>query len=667
MKRYLGGIIICFIVSAASAQITQDAAKQLKIYEDDDFFNIWGQGTDRGYSNGTGIGYLFMKEKKSVFLDKWILPVARGWEHQVPNAPLVNYNFTYEAMLWKPGRLLEIIRRRHREGRHHDHQRGGIYIYPGRIFQPLFRQPQPSGCRPQEISILYKSNRPRIQMPGRFYFRFLLYLRPMNQFFRAWVFWLMFILVSISFTRCANIVPPSGGPRDSLPPVLLQVTPRDSSLHFSSKKVTFIFDEYVELDNVNDKLIVSPTLKRPPVVIAKLHSVSLEIKDTLQPNTTYTFNFADAIRDINERNISQDFQYVVSTGDYLDSLQLSGHLIDAENGRVDSNVAVMLYRDLTDSIVSKEKPVYYAKTKGDGSFRFKNIAPGAYKIFALKEEDRDLQYNQPTEMIAFVQNPVVLKETNLADVNLLLFMETDSTIKPPPEPVDSADLAEQAELAKEKEKDKKLPKLTAAPSLEGGMQELPAPLKITFSLPLRNLDSARMILQEDSAYRPVAFTSTMDSTHTQLTIGYTWKEGTPYRLIIPKDAPTDTAGQQLAKADTISFKSKRVNDYATFVVTELNISDSTRAAINDSAMHYVAQLVQDKTIKYSGTLVNGKWSQRFITPGEYEVRILLDTNGNGVWDRGVYYRQPQKQPERVVVIEKVNLKAYWTVSKKINI
>jgi len=485
----------------------------------------------------------------------------------------------------------------------------------------------------------------------------------MNQFFRSWLFWLMFIIVSISFTRCANIVPPSGGPRDSLPPVLMQVTPRDSTLHFHSKKVSFIFDEYVELDNVNDKLIVSPTLKRPPIVTAKLHTVTLEIKDTLVPNTTYTFNFADAIRDINERNITQDFQYVVSTGDYLDSLQVSGHLIDAENGKVDSNVAVMLYRDLTDSIVSKEKPVYYAKTKGDGSFRFKNIAPGAYKVFALKEEDRDLQYNQPTEMIAFVESPLVLTEANLADVNMLLFMETDSTIKPPPEPVDSTDIQPE----EDEKKKKKLPKLTTTPSLEGGMQELPAPLKITFALPLRNLDSNRLILAEDSAYHPVTFTSTMDSTKTQLTVGYTWKEGTPYRFIIPKDAPTDTAGQHLVRADTINFRTKKVADYAIFAVTELAISDSTRAAINDTAMHYVVQLVQDKTIKYSGTIVNGKWNQRFITPGEYEIRVLLDTNGNGRWDRGRYYGKPKKQPERVIIIEKVNLKAYWTVPKKISI
>ncbi|WP_160714619.1 Ig-like domain-containing protein [Chitinophaga solisilvae] len=485
----------------------------------------------------------------------------------------------------------------------------------------------------------------------------------MYRYIRSWAFPLFFLMISVLLTRCANIVPPSGGPRDSLPPTLLAVNPKDSSLHFKNKKVYFVFDEFVELDNVNDKIIVSPTLKRTPIVTAKLHTVTMEIKDTLKENTTYTFNFADAIRDINERNAIPDFQYVVSTGNYLDSLQVTGQLIDAETGRPDSNIAVMLYRGVEDSVVSKEKPVYYAKTKSDGSFRFKNLAPGSYKIFALKEEDRDLQYNQPSELIAFREEPVVLKESNIADINMLLFMERDSTIKPPPEPVDSADLDEPVQ----EEKKKKLPKLQATPTLDGGQQELPQPMTITFNLPLRNLDSARMTLGEDSAYTPVTFTSTMDSTHTRLSIGYTWKEGLPYRLIIPKDAPTDTAGQQLARADTISFKAKKVSDYAIFSGT-LKISDSTRNALHNDSMHYVIQLVQDKTIKYSGEAVNGLWLQKFITPGEYEVRVLLDKNGNGKWDRGNYYTQPKKQPERVILIPgKQNLKAYWSVKQTIEI
>jgi uncharacterized protein (DUF2141 family) len=489
----------------------------------------------------------------------------------------------------------------------------------------------------------------------------------MNQNFRGWAVWLIFITLIYSssfFYGCANIVPPSGGPRDTVPPTLIGVNPPDSSLHFKSKKVTFYFDEYIELDNVIEKLIVSPTLKRTPTVTAKLRTLTMEIKDTLQPNTTYTFNFADAVRDVNERNFIEDFQYVVSTGDYLDSLQITGRLIMAETGIPDSNVAVMLYRNTYDSVVAKEKPVYYAKTKGDGSYRFKNLAPGQYKLFALKEEDRDLQYNQPTELIAFADSLVHLQGKNLHDVNLLLFMEKDSTIKAP---VDSTLLAEEEEAVPE-DKKKKLPKLQMTAMLEQGQQELQQPLTLSFNLPLKGLDSTQISLTEDTTRTPVAFYTRLDSTRTRLLLQYDWKQGKPYQLIMPKTAPTDTAGQQLVKADTISFKSKSMSDYGA-VRVELTLSDSLKTAMNgDTSMHFVVQLVKDKNIKYSGRVINGLWQKNLLQPGEYEVRILLDANGNGVWDRGEYYRSPKKQPERVVNYpKKENIKANWLVTVKLQI
>src|SRR5690606_30997678 len=137
---------------------------------------------------------------------------------------------------------------------------------------------------------------------------------------RGWICSLIVLAICSCLSQCANIVPPGGGPRDTLPPRLMGVAPKDSSLNFSSKQVVFRFNEYVELDNVIEKLIVSPTLKRTPTITAKLRTITIEIKDSLQPNTTYTFNFGDAVKDVNERNPIEDFQYVVSTGTYLDSL-----------------------------------------------------------------------------------------------------------------------------------------------------------------------------------------------------------------------------------------------------------------------------------------------------------------------------------------------------------
>ena len=483
----------------------------------------------------------------------------------------------------------------------------------------------------------------------------------MNQCFRGWICFLI-VIISLSLTRCANIVPPGGGPRDTLPPLLLQVDPPDSSLHFKSTKVRFYFDEYVELDNVFDKMIVSPTLKRVPTVTSKLRTVTMEIKDTLQPNTTYTFNFSDAVKDVNERNPIVDFAYVVSTGDYLDSLQIKGRTINAETGKIDSNVAVMLYRNHTDSVVSKEKPVYYARSKGNGSFWFKNLAPGDYKIFAIKEEDRDLQYTQPaTEAIAFVDSIIHLREENINDIPMMLFIEEDSTLKKP------EDQTPQEEPS-EDDKKKKKPRLQVGPVLDNNQQDLDTPLVLNFTIPLHTLDSSQLHLAEDTIFRPVTFTSRLDSTRSKLTLSYKWKEGTPYRLIIDKTAATDTLNQQMTKADTISFSSKKLSDYGK-VLFRLKLSDSTTTALKgDTSVHFVIQLVKDKDVKYSGAVVNGSWTKGLIIPGEYEIRVLLDQNGNGKWDRGIYYRTPKRQPERVVSFpEKKNIKANWGIKEDLTL
>jgi len=485
----------------------------------------------------------------------------------------------------------------------------------------------------------------------------------MNQNFRGWVSWLFIISSAILLLpRCANIVPPSGGPKDTTAPRLISANPRDSTLHFKSKKVVLTFDEYVELDNIFDKLIVSPTLKRTPTVTSKLRTVTMVIKDTLAENTTYTFNFSDAIKDINERNPIQEYSFVVSTGDYLDSLQIRGYILDAQTGKPDSNVSVMMYRHTEDSVVSKEKPVYYARSRGNGGFWFKNLAPGDYKIFALKEEDKDLQYNQPAELIAFGDSLVSIREKNIKDLTLLLFLEKDSTIKTPgefagePPPVE-----EPTEKEKEKEKEKKKKRrLNVAPGLTDNHQELGQPLVITFSEKIKTLDSTSFQLTQDTTNIPVTFTTGFDSTRTKLSIFHEWKEAMPYRLIIPKESVADSTGLQLTKSDTISFRAKKESDYGKVFVT-LQLSDSTKAAIADT-MHFVAQLVANKEVKYSGTLVNGSWTQKRIQPGEYEVWILLDTNNNGKWDRGIYYGTPKKQPERVVSFpKKENIKANWGV------
>ncbi|MES1160581.1 MAG: Ig-like domain-containing protein, partial [Bacteroidota bacterium] len=139
---------------------------------------------------------------------------------------------------------------------------------------------------------------------------------------------LSFAIISVlSNTGCANIVPPLGGPRDTLPPRLLAVTPHDSAKQFNANKIVFNFDEYIDPKDVRTELIVSPVPKVEPIVDAKLRTLTVRLKDTLEPNTTYSLNFGKAIRDVNEGNILKNFTYVFSTGDHIDGGEFAGSII----------------------------------------------------------------------------------------------------------------------------------------------------------------------------------------------------------------------------------------------------------------------------------------------------------------------------------------------------
>ncbi|WP_315818550.1 Ig-like domain-containing domain [Paraflavitalea speifideaquila] len=203
---------------------------------------------------------------------------------------------------------------------------------------------------------------------------------------------ILFIIVVIAqfqvFTvGCANIIPPNGGPKDSLPPLLLRVNPADSTRHFTGKKIVFEFDEFIAPpENLQENLLVSPVPKLTPLVSSKLRTLTVTIKDTLEDNTTYAINFGNAIKDINEGNILKGFTYVFTTGASIDSLTVSGKVIVAETGKTDSTLIAVLHRNTDDSAVIKERPRYVAKVDRDGNFTFHHLPVGSYALYAFKDE-----------------------------------------------------------------------------------------------------------------------------------------------------------------------------------------------------------------------------------------------------------------------------------------
>ena len=214
------------------------------------------------------------------------------------------------------------------------------------------------------------------------------------------------LVYAIIIFSCANPVSPTGGPKDETPPQVIDSEPPNWSINFNSKNIKIDFDEYVELNNPNEQVIISPPLDGRPVYKLKGHSVVIEFEDTLRLNTTYSFFFGDAIVDITERNPLTNWQYIFSTGEHLDSLSFEGYIVDAYTLEPVENIWVMLYTDTRDSVPYLERPFYVARSGVDGYFRFYNLSDHNFKLFALADANNNYLYDMPNETIAFADSLV---------------------------------------------------------------------------------------------------------------------------------------------------------------------------------------------------------------------------------------------------------------------
>lgn len=448
--------------------------------------------------------------------------------------------------------------------------------------------------------------------------------------------------VSVIGNGCANPIAPAGGPRDSLPPLLVAVTPKDSSENFNAKRITFSFNEFVEVANVRENLIVSPVPKIDPVVESKLRTVTVRIKDTLEPNTTYAYNFGDAIKDINEGNVLKNFTYVFSTGDHIDSLELTGRVQLAETGLADSTLIVMLHRNGDDSALIKEKPRFIAKLDSLGRFRFRHLPTGTFYLYALKDDGGQKKYLSKKQLFAFADKPVTITGSN-QPVNMYAYSEKD-TSKPFASPVTKPT---GAKPDKDKEKDKRL---KFSINLENGQQDLLGKLEITFTDPLKTFDSSKVKFT-DEAFKPVAnYRLTEDSSHKKITLTYKWPENTAFNLIVDKDFAEDSSGRKIPRTDTLKFKTFKESDYGNVSIRFNNL---------DLARKPVLQILQSGAVKDSAVLVSRDFRIKLFKPGEYELRILYDANGNGTWDAGEFFGK-RRRPEIVQAIKrKLLVKANW--------
>lgn len=213
--------------------------------------------------------------------------------------------------------------------------------------------------------------------------------------------------VFLFVVSCANIGRPSGGPIDRTPPHLIASTPMQNQTSFKKKKIEIEFDEIVLVENAMDKVTVSPPQKQPPLVTTSGRRVFVELKDSLKANTTYTVDFSDAIVDNNEKNPFNNFALSFSTGKVVDSLEVSGRILNASDLEPITGIYVGLHKLLDDSAFVKRPFDRVTRSDVYGKFSLKNVAPGQYRIYGLKDANRDYKFDQPGEDIAFSQTIIV--------------------------------------------------------------------------------------------------------------------------------------------------------------------------------------------------------------------------------------------------------------------
>lgn len=437
---------------------------------------------------------------------------------------------------------------------------------------------------------------------------------------------------------CAQIGYPTGGVKDSLPPVLVNANPDMSSKNVVSNKFTFTFNEYIDLADLQQNLVISPLQNKNPNITANPKTINLKFRDSLLPNTTYTINFGDAVRDINESNILKNFTYVFSTGNIIDSGTISGKIYNAETGNIDSTILVMLYSNIVDSLVQKKKPNYTSKVKGDGSFEFKNLPAKEFNIYGLKDGDGGKTYNSETELFAFKNETVSAAKNETVE----LFAYTAKK----EEPTKSTTTEK---ISKEK-------KLSYTTNLIGN-KDILQPIEINFSNAVNMLDKNKIILTDTFYKKQYPLQTRLDSTLKKLIVETTLKLETPYVFILKKEALKDTLGKEITKTDTIRFQTMKEEDYGKLVFNFNGL---------DLSKNPVLQFLQADKIINSFKLTAVKWSNNLFMPGDYEIRILYDTNKDGTWTPGNYTKK--LQPEIAVTLpQKLTIKANWDNERDINL
>ena len=527
------------------------------------------------------------------------------------------------------------------------------------------------------------------------------------KFFKYLLFFISYILILQS---CARKGTPGGGPKDEDAPIMVVAKPAYESINFKGNSIRIYFDEYIVLRDLNKKLIISPPFKNPALITPQgtpSKYINIKILDSLKENTTYTFNFGDAVQDNNESNKLENFKYVFSTGDFIDSLTLKGSVKDVLAAKKEKNYNILLYKiDSTynDSIIYKKKPDYVTKTLDSVNFNFSNISEGKYRIFALEEETSNYLFNSQTDKIGFYDEEISLPKDSTITTPIILFsedqpykfkrgkeikkgkiqfgftgkqedMKVELLSNVPSEfksfyklnqkkdslnfwhtPVELDSLRfivtnrNQKDTTRVLLRKKQIDSLSISTNIKNRSLHPKDTLKILSNTPITDYDLDKFKLTISDSIDLNFEIKKLD--FDKIGVFFDMKTQSKYRLRILPKAIKDLYNTQTKDTLNYLFITKQVEDYGAIHIDVKKITDKP----------VILQLLDKQKVVKSVYLKNSqKIEFNLLEPAEYTLRAIVDENGNGIWDTGNYLKK--RQPEKIINHksddEKLILRANW--------
>ena len=521
-----------------------------------------------------------------------------------------------------------------------------------------------------------------------------------------------FFLFLFIVVGCAKRGSITGGSKDTIAPVMKVSFPKNFSKNFKGNEIKLVFDENIKLKNLNKQLIISPPMKYEPSILptTPTKTITIKIKDTLQPNTTYSFNFGQSIADNNEGNPLNQFKYVFSTGDYIDSLSLGGTIKSAYDKEVESFVSVMLYDvndNFKDSVVYNNNPRYVTNTLDSlKTFRLENLKAGKYLLVAMKDYNSNNKYNPKTDKIGFSKEFITIPNDTLYELELFKETLPFKTFKPSqasgnrlflgyegvantaaarpklilknrteilshvitkfpkkdslqiwykPIKVDSLTLA----VAKDKYeanftfkiKDQKKDTLKIA-ALQTGNLNFRERFTLESATPLIRVANSKINVI-NNAKAKVPFTTEYDEFNQKLYFDF-------------KKEPLENYGFEILPGALTDFYEKS-NDTLTYKLNTRSTSDYgnlTVALENVKQFPVIIELTNTKGDVLTAEYTEKKTTIEFnlIEPALYTLRAIYDANKNKEWDSGNYLEK--RQAEEVIYFSKeIDVRANWDVNQ----